>query len=156
MPRLTLSVQWSLTLILGLLLGHLFQPVTKAPPPALTTPTMPVVVQTSSLAPFVTLPGGWLVRITFFSEAAPKIIKVVSLDQARMTTLSLGNNQIQILNKNGQILYSQSFQVEFLTGDPPKPVTQKDMVFVLPVVKDAFQIVVQGPNGKAIYDFPNK
>ncbi len=154
--RLTLPVQWFFTLFLGLVLGFVFQPATEALPPVLITPTIPIVALASSPAPFVTLPGGWLVRITFYRQSSPEIIKVIHLDQARLITLPSGNDQIQILNESGQILYAQLFQVEFLAGDPPKPVDQKDMVFVLPSLEGASQIIVQSSNGKAIYDFPNK
>jgi hypothetical protein len=154
--RLTLPIQWSLTLLLGLVLGYVFQPVTKDLPPVLIAPTEPIVVLTSSPAPFVNLPGGWLVRITFHRQASPEIVKVIHLDQARLTTLPQGTNQIQVLDESGLTLYTQSFQVEFLAGDPPKPVDQKDMVFVLPSLEGASQIIVQSSNGKDIYDFPNK
>ena len=156
--RLTLPIQWFLTLLIGLALGLAFQPmagstptVTKTP---ITTAISPPPLSTPSPVPFVTLPGGWLVRVTFYRQAAPQIVKVIHLDQARLTAYPLGENQIRILNASGQTLYSQSFQVEFLAGDPAQVVDEKTMIFVLPALEGATQVVVQTPNGKVSYDIP--
>lgn len=157
--RLTLPLQWTLALVIGLMLSYTFRPLTATAPVTVAAPTQtalstafPTFVNTPSPAPFVTLPGGWLVRITFGRQASPQIVKVIYLNEARLTAYPLGNNRIQILDPAGQVLYEQSFQVEFLEGDPPLPVEQKKMIFVLPAINRAVRILVQTPNGEAFYD----
>ncbi len=167
--RFTLPVQWSLTLLLGLFLGYVYQPV-----PASGTPTdlpeSPTVevspnvhssTPTSSptpnvLMPYETLPGGWLVRAQFYRAAPPEIEKVTILNKIRIAALSAGENKIAILNKDGQILFAQSFAIDFLGGDPPKPVNYQTIIFMLPFAEGASEIMITTVNGKAIYVIPKK
>ena len=158
--RLTLPTQWFLTLLIGLALGFVFQPVTGSVPAVTGTPIMtatgPGSPATPSPAPFVTLPGGWLAPVAFSRQAAPQMVKVIHLDQARLTAFPSGENRIQILNAAGRVLYSQSFRVDFLVGDPAQVVDEKTMIFVLHALEGASQVVVQTPNGKVSYDLPGQ
>lgn len=153
--RLTLPVQWSVSLCIGLILGFLLQPVKQALPPVEPTPTNSSGLSTPpTAAPFVTMSGGWMVRIQFYRTMPPKIIKVLRLDHARLTSFPIGEYQIQISNSVGEAFYSQAFAVEFLSGDPPRPVDEKVMVFVLPAIEDGTQIIISTPNGNTKYDLP--
>lgn len=161
--RLTLPAQWSITLLLGLFLGYIYQPMIVPVEPVISTPTLTpiptstILVSTPSPAPFVTLLGGLLVRVKFSRSDAPQIEKVIRLEQARITVFPNGrNDHIEILNKGGQVLYSQSFLVEYLDGDPPKPVDSKTVIFVLPLMEGAIKIVVTTSNGEVNYDIPTK
>jgi hypothetical protein len=158
--RLTLPVQWSVTLLLGLFLGYTYQPmiVSVAPVMPISTPIATSVELTSipSPAPFVTLPGGLMVRVKFSRTDAPQVEKIIHLDQARITVFPKGDDRIEILNESGQTLYSQSFLIEYLDGDPPKPVDSKTMIFVLPSVKGAAEVVITTSNGKVNYEIPAK
>jgi len=167
--RLTLPVQWSLTLVLGLFLGYVYQPmpvsVTPADQPASPTVEVSPIVHSSTPTtspmsnapkPYETLPGGWLVRAQFFRDTSPKIEKVVFLNKIRIAALSAGENQIEILNKGGQILFVQTFAVDFLRGDPPKPVNNQTVIFMLPFAEGASEIVITTVNGKAIYVISTK
>ena len=165
--RLSLPVQWFLALLIGLVLGFTFNPNPireKTPPiasaltatPAIATILSPSPNMTASPAPFVTLSGGWMVRVTFYQKFAPQIIKVIHLDQARLTTYPVGDNQIQLLNTTGPTLYTQSFQVEFMAGEPAQPVDEKTMIFVLPALEGSTQVIIQTPNGKVSYDLPGQ
>lgn len=156
--RLTLPAQWSITLLLGLFLGYVYQPMIIPVEPVIPTPTLTPIpasvtlVFTPSPAPFVTLPGGLLVRVKFSRGNAPQIEKVIRLEQARITVFPKGNDHIEILNVSGQVLYTQSFLIEYLDGDPPKPVDSKTMIFVLPTIEGAAEVVITTSNGKVNYD----
>jgi hypothetical protein len=150
--RLTLPVQWALSLLVGLILGFALQPLAEEMPVNKPVPTNTTIPSTPSPSPFVTLPGGWMVRATFYRHASPQITKVIRLDQARLTTYPIGESQIQLLNSAGEILYSQSFEIEFLAGDPPRPVDEKEMIFILPIIEGTARIVIVSPNGEASYE----
>lgn len=154
--RLTLPVQWSLTLLIGLFLGYAFQPVAEVAIPIAETPTSVAIVSTPSPAPFVTLPGGLLVRVKFFRNEEPQFVKIIYLDQARLTFFPQGEDRIEILDSNGQVLYSDSFLIEFLDGDPPRPVDSKTVIFVLPSMENAVEVSIITSNGKVKYDIPSK
>lgn len=154
--RLTLPVQWSLTLLIGLFLGYAFQPAIEDAIPVSETPTNTATISTPSPAPFVTLPGGLLVRVKFFRNEAPQFVKIVHLDQARLTIFPQGDDRIEIFDANRQVLYSQSFLIEFLEGDPPRPVDSKTVIFVLPSMEGAVEVVLTTSNGKVNYDIPSK
>lgn len=156
--RLTLSTQWSITLLLGLFLGYTYQPtvVNVLPISPTPIPTSAILTPTSTPAPFVTLPGGLLVRVKFSRDAAPQIEKIIRLDQARIADFPQGNDRIEILNENGQPLYVQLFSVEYLDGSPPQSVDSKTMIFVLPSMQGAVKIVLTTPNGQVTYDIPAK
>ncbi|MDP1614592.1 MAG: hypothetical protein Q8L68_02235 [Methylococcales bacterium] len=154
--RLTLPVQWSLTLLMGLFLGYAFQPAAEVAIPISETPASTEAALTLSPAPFVTLPGGLLVRVNFFRDEAPQFVKIIYLDQARLTVFPHGDDRIEILNANGQVLYSQSFLIEYLEGDPPRPVNSKTVIFVLPSMQGAVEVVITTSNGEVKYDIPSK
>jgi hypothetical protein len=154
--RLTVPVQWSITLLLGLFLGYAYQPSAGSLAPAEQTPTPSVSATATSPGPFVTLPGGLLVRVKFFRNAAPQIEKIIHLSEARVAVLPKGTDRIEVLNQDGQALYAQSFVVEFLDGDPPKPVDVKTVIFVLPSMEGAVEVVVTTSNGKATHAIPAK
>lgn len=154
--RLTLPVQWSLTLLIGLFLGYAFQPTTNFALPIDETPTNTALISTLSPAPFITLPGGLLVRVKFFRNEIPQFVKIVHLDKARLTIFPQGDNRIDVLDSNGKVLYSQSFLIEFLDGDPPRPVDSKTMIFVLPAMENAVEVAITTTNGKVKYDIPSK
>ncbi len=154
--RLTLPVQWALTLLIGLFLGYTFQPAVEVAIPVAETPTNIAIMSTPSPAPFVTMPGGLLVRVKFFRNEAPQFVKIVYLDQARLTVFPQGDDRIEILDSNGQVLYSQSFLIEFLNGDPPRPVDSKTVIFVLPSMENAVEVAITTSNGKVKYDIPSK
>ena len=164
--RLTLPVQWSLTLVLGIFLGYAFQPAILTTTPGIVTPTSastitptitPTVTLTSLPAvPFVTLPGGLFVRVKYFRDAAPQFVKIIYLEQARLTIFQKGDDRIEILDSNGQVLYSQSYKIVFLEGDPPRPVDSKTVIFVLPALENAIEVSITSSNGKVKYDIPAK
>lgn len=154
--RLTLSAQGILTLLIGLFLGYAFQSDVEANVQMVETPAANTQVPAQSPAPFVTLSGGFLVRVRFFRDEAPEFVKIVYLDQARLTIFPQGDDRIDMLDSNGQVLYSESFLVEFLNGDPPHPVDSKTIIFVLPFIKNAVEIDITTSNGKVKYDIPSK
>jgi hypothetical protein len=155
--RFTIPVQWSITLLIGLFLGYSYQ-LESVPivPVVHQTPTGTVLTPTPSPAPFVTMPGGLLVRVKFFRNDAPQVEKITYLTQARIIVYPKGSDQIGILNDSGQVIYAQLFVVEFLDGDPPQPVDSKTVIFVLPLIENASKIVITTSSGKAIYDIPEK
>ena len=92
----------------------------------------------------------------FFRNEIPKIEKIIHLDRARLSVYPKGDNHIELVDGNGKVLYSQSFLVEFLDGDPPQPVDSKTVIFVLPSVGGATEVVVKTSNGQVKYDIPSK
>lgn len=153
--RLALPFQWSITLLLGLFLGYTYQPMTVISAPVVATPTNAALIPTPSPTPII-LPGGLLVRVKFFRNDIPQVEKMIRLDQMRSINFPPGNDRIEILNQSGQVLYSQSFLIEFLDGDPPRPVDSKTVIFVLPSTQGAAEIVITTSNGKVNYDVPAK
>jgi hypothetical protein len=156
--RLTLPVQWSLTLVIGLLLGVAFQPVGEVASPTLGVPTSTAtaILTLPPPVPFVTLPGGLFVRVKYFRNEAPQFVKIFYLDQARLTVFPKGEDLIEILDPNGQVLYSQFYKIEFLEGDPPRPVDSITVIFVLPAMENALEVVITTSNGRVEYDIPAK
>jgi len=165
----SLKVQLTLGLLLGLILGYAFQtPIpglgagaaTPTPSPVSTsgpvvaTPTL-LPTATSSLAPFITLPGAWMVRFKLFRNAPPEIVKVTRLSEGRLTVIQPGEDKIQILAADGTSLYEQTFHPDFMIGDPPHQVDEITLIFVLPILEGAHTLIITTPNGEARYEFPS-
>ncbi len=159
--RFTLPVQWSVTLLLGLFLGYAYQPLPEqisAPSPspatAVSTPFLIPSAAPTVLKPYETLPGGWLVRVRLFRDAAPQIEKVVSLKRFRLADLPAGENRVELLSDSGDVLFTQSFSASFLRGEPPQPVDSQTLILTLPSVEGAREVAVITKNGKASYALP--
>jgi hypothetical protein len=160
----------ALGLLAGLLMGYFFSgslpgnPIAGTSTPAvILTPSQvktPVLVPTSTITltpppqPYVTLPGAWLVQFHLFRSGPPVIDEPVRVSEGRLTSLVAGENKIQILDKMDEVIYEQTFHVEFLSGDPPQPVDEITQIFVLPVIESAKTIVIITPQGETRRDFP--
>lgn len=161
----------ALGLIIGLALGFtysaplpggLFAPTPTASPTAPPTPTLeprtpPPATHTSTPPPqpFTTLPGAWMVRFQVFRNTAPEIQSLVQLSTGRLTVATPGENKLLVLDGKEQVMFEQSFRVEFLSGDPPKPVDVVTQIFILPVMAEAKTLVIQTPQGETRLDFPS-
>jgi len=153
--RLTLPVQWSLSLLVGFILAYSYQPshmTTRITKFNTNTPSSPVTPLTVSPAPFVTLPGGLLVRIKFFRENPPIFMDVLTLSEARIIAIPSGEYRIELVNRDGIVLFFQYFSVIFLEGSPPQPVDEKTVMFVLPLIDGAAKVVIYTPDGQVNYD----
>jgi len=139
-----------LGLLIGLAIGFLFSNLTPAS-------TISIVsTPTPSLAPrpFVTMKSAFMVRLHFFRTRAPEVISVTRISGGRISILPSGENEIQMLDADEQVVYRQSFQVQYLYGDLPKPADQVTQIFVLPIIDGAHTIVVTTPQGKTRYEIP--
>jgi len=148
--RLSPKMLVSLGLMTGLVIGYFFAgPIPGNANIAISTPT-------STLPPqhFVTLPGAWMVRFQLFRDKAPTVDSLTRIDQGRLTVLQSGQNKIQILDANSQVIYEQSFQVEFMRGDPPQPVDSITQIIVLPNIDNAHTLVIITPQGETRHDIP--
>jgi len=166
--RFSFKVQLTLSLLVGLILGYMFQTPLPGFESGAATPThLPsaspcLATATQTLAatatpppmPFVTLPGAWMVRFKLNRLAAPEIIRATRLAQGRLTVTVPGENRIQIQDANGTLLYEQTFQSDFISGEPPRPVDEITLIFVLPVIEGAQTLLIITPNGEARYEFP--
>ncbi len=167
---LTLQSQLFLSLLVGMALSFIsvrafpptFAPETPtALPPAtempltLQTPApsiTPTPTNTEPYKPYVTLSGVWLVRAQVSSSASPQILKVTRLEEGRITPFTQGDYQIQLLNAAGDVLFSGSFVVSFVEGDPPRSVKQVTTLLIVPILEDVVQILLKTPQGETTYD----
>lgn len=144
----SLKLLVALGLLIGLVIGYFFAgPIPGSANAGSSTPTLTLPPQ-----PFVTLPGAWMVRFQMFRSKAPEIISLTRIEAGRLTILQPGENKIQILDSYSQVAYEQSFQVEFMHGDPPQPVDEITQIFVLPVIDGAHTLVIVTPQGQTRYE----
>ncbi len=167
---LTLQSQLFLSLLIGMALSFIS---VRAFPPTLTreTPTVlpsstetplalqtpapsitPKPINTDPYKPYVTISGVWLVRAQVSSKDSPQILKVTRLKEGRITPFAQGDYQIQLLNAAGNALFSGSFAVSFVEGDPPRPVEQVTTLLIVPILENAVQILLKTPQGETTYD----
>lgn len=96
-----------------------------------------------------------MVRFQVFRNTAPEIQSLVQLSTGRLTVATPGENKLLVLDGKEQVMFEQSFRVEFLSGDPPKPVDVVTQIFILPVMAEAKTLVIQTPQGETRLDFPS-
>lgn len=161
---LTLQSQLFLSLLVGMALSFISVrafPPTFAPetptvlPPATETlaPSItPKPTNTEPYKPYVTISGVLLVRAQVSSNASPQILKVTRLEEGRITPFTQGDYQIQLLNAAGDVLFSGSFVVSFVEGDPPRSVEQVTTLLIVPILEDAVQILLKTPQGETTYE----
>ena len=154
--RLCIRFQITFGLLIGLLTGLLINTAlannldfmeispTQSPQP------------TINLQPYHTIPGGILVKIKLSQLTPPEVLDVIKLDESRLTPSSEGDSYIQLLDANRQILYSLNFQPTFLRGEPPKPVDELTLLFVLPKIEEAESILVMTPTGEVSHELSGK
>ncbi len=117
------------------------------------TPTsLPMPLETGTPAPYITLPGVWMVRIQFFLDSPPKILKATYLQQGRITPFDQGDYQIEILSAGGDVLFTGNFVINFLQGDPPRAADNVTTILMIPAIDQATQFRLKTPQGETIYD----
>ncbi len=98
---------------------------------------------------FVNLPDLLMVQVDFFMESSPVIAQVSQLDQGRITPESSGEATIEIMDKNGNLLYKTSTNPIFFYGEPPVIHSQISKILILPNDPSAYSISVKYKNWEA-------
>ena len=168
--RVPVNLQIPLGLIIALFMGYAFQsswmqleqgvenltPIVVSPSSTvmsqqLSTPSStvsPTVTTTPTPQPFQTLPGVWMVRLKLLRSAQPEIVNLRYLPEGRLTPTQPGDGRIQVLDKTGNLLFEQSFQVSFTGGEPLKAVDDISLIMTLPDVDGAYSIKIETLQGE--------
>ena len=149
-PILALRVQVALGLVLGIVIGYLFS---GSAPEVAAVPNPPTA--TPSPQAFTTLTGVWMVSARFSPSAAPVVDEVTNLSEGRITVFAPGENVLRVLDAQGDTLYEQTFELRFLSGEPPHPVEELQQIFILPAIEGGRTLLILTPNGETRYEFPN-
>lgn len=170
MIRLTLRSQLLFGLLLSLIVSLVGQQLTQSvaafelpfwenpsPTPVLSTPEpvatiSPTASMTPQPSPYVTLPGAFMLKVTFYQGKAPVVNTVLQLESGRLTDTQPGDCSIRIIDQEGSILYELSFQPTFLAGEPLVEKDEIQMLFVLPNIDGAAAIIVTTTVGEVVYE----
>lgn len=138
MFRINLQMQFFLGLLLALLLGWIYE-----------TPLVVIEQEALSVPLFKDLSGGWRVEVRFSKDKPPEILEVQVLEEIRLTPVSNpGDYLVAVLDKNGQELYSQKFNVYFMRTGSSLSLDVVDMTLILPFFNNVSEIVIRSPQGE--------
>lgn len=98
---------------------------------------------------FVNLPDLLMIQVDFFMESSPIIVQISQLDQGRITPEGSGEATIEILDKNGDMLYKTSTTPIFFFGEPPVIHSQVSKILILPNYPSAYSVLVKYKNWEA-------
>jgi hypothetical protein len=165
----TLQVYLILSIIVGMILSFIsvrafppavVQPALSPSPASISTIAHTTAMPTSSTslsetpAPYINIPGAWLLRVEFSRNTAPQVLKATYLKEGRITPFGKGDYRVELLNDAGDVLYSRAFEIDFVQGEPPKAIDKLTSIFILPAIDGAVRIRLQTPHGESIYDLP--
>jgi hypothetical protein len=102
----------------------------------------------------VTLPGAWLVRIRFFPDQPPEIVRILYLEEGRLTPSQPGDTALEMLDAQEMTLFRQTLQVVFFAGEPPHALDKVTALLVLPSIETATQIRIISPQGEITASLP--
>lgn len=98
--------------------------------------------------PFETHAGMLLIELTLYRNAPPQIARVEKLAQGRVTALTPGDDMLELLDAQGNTLYTTTFKPNFLRATHlPVPTDQVTLLLVAPYdsrVKDVRVTTSQG------------
>ena len=101
---------------------------------------------------FTTLPDMMMVRVRLFQNALPKIVRIISLLEGRLTISQGENWSLRVVSNENQTLYEVWFTPNFFYGDPPTEHDSVEMIFILPTIVEAYGLQLSTPYGDVFYE----
>jgi len=172
--RLSLQGQILAGILIALLVGFLSGavpaqlgvagPVETPPPSSTATDTPSTALPSPDASPtpealatvnpplFQTIEGVWMVRVKFYHNAEPEFVRVLPLGEGRLSVTQGGDSHLQIIDAQGNILYTTNFAVSFIAGDPPQTFDTSSIVMILPRMQGEALIKVITPQGEVEYE----
>ena len=97
-------------------------------------------------APFTTQSNMLAVTVVVYPDALPKIQQVQSLAEGRISVTQPGDYTLSVQNEQDEMLHSLSFRATFTIPGLGR-LEENRLIFVIPHIEAATQIVVAGPQG---------
>ena len=111
------------------------------------------ITATPERLPFTTLPDVMMVRVRINQESSPEIVRIFQLPEGRLNVSEEGDSMLRVVSESDQLLYEVTFTPNFFFGDPPMEHESIEMIFVLPMFAEAYQLQLITPYGDDYHEF---